>query len=340
MGKVRFGIIGTGFIAGQIASAIERSENADLVAVSSRSRDNAEAFVMDRPGVAAVQGAETLFARDDIDAVFIAPPTVNKEALALEAVRQGKHILVDKPFVDAASVSRMTEATMTKGLVFMDGTHFVHHPRTHIIRANAEEQLGVPQSLYSAFYFPFSERDNIRFDPDQEPTGALGDLAWYSMRAILEYLNPQGELSVVSAIAVRDAPKNAVMRIAGILGFESGETASFDCGYTVGAIVMDLSILGSKGMITMDDFVLDWQRSIAFEDSTIKPGYTYRTGLGNRSAFAFIETPTNVAQEVSMIDDFADLVAKGDAESRQQWAKASLRTQHLLDAVWCKVDAG
>lgn len=36
------------------------------------------------------------------------------------------------------------------------------------------------------FYFPFSDRENIRFDPTDEPMGAVGDMAWYSMRAVVE----------------------------------------------------------------------------------------------------------------------------------------------------------
>ena len=48
------------------------------------------------------------------------------------------------------------------------------------------ELIGFPRSLHTMFYFPFSDRENIRFDPTDEPMGAVGDMAWYSMRAVVE----------------------------------------------------------------------------------------------------------------------------------------------------------
>src|SRR6476659_9735856 len=127
--EVRFGIVGTGMIAGVVADALAKARNAKLIAVSSRRIDNAQNFVSKRQGVAAVQGVEALLNRGDIDAVYIATPTVAKEEIALLAIEAGKHVLVDKPFIDQASVTRMTEAAAARNVLFMDATHFVHHPR-------------------------------------------------------------------------------------------------------------------------------------------------------------------------------------------------------------------
>src|SRR5262245_15403817 len=126
--RLGFGIVGPGFIAGVIADAIAKSTNARLTAVSSRRLENAQAFVVKHPGVAAVQGIEPLFGRAGVEAIYIASPTVAKEAIALAAIQAGKHVLVDKPFHDNASVVRMTTAAAARGVAFMDATHFVHHP--------------------------------------------------------------------------------------------------------------------------------------------------------------------------------------------------------------------
>ena len=108
MARVGFGIVGPGFIAGVIADAIANSGNARLTAVSSRRIENARTFTASRQGVAAVQGVDGLLARPDVDAVYVATPTVAKEEIALAALAAGKHVLVDKPFVDRASVLRVT----------------------------------------------------------------------------------------------------------------------------------------------------------------------------------------------------------------------------------------
>ena len=334
MSQIGFGIVGTGFIAGVVADAISRSANARLAAVSSRRIENARKFTAERLGAAPVQGIDGLLARADVDAVYIATPTVAKEEIALAAIAAGKHVLVDKPFLDHASALRMTLAAAAKGVVFMDATHFVHHPRTAAIRAACAERIGSPRSLHTTFYFPFADRDNICFDPTQEPMSALGDMAWYSMRAVVEYLRPEGRITKVVVAPERDPGTGAIVRASGLIAFDGGQVSTFDVGYTAGTILMDLQLLGTKGAIGMDDFVLDWEGSFAFRNPEIKAGYTHRTGMATRKDATFVPTPSNTAQEVAMIEDFAALAASGDAARRSAYADASLKTQEYLDALW------
>jgi len=329
-----FGIVGTGMIAGVIAEALSTAKNARLRAVSSRQIGNAQKFVAKRPGVEAVQGLEALLRREDVDAVYIAIPTVAKEATALAAIAAGKHVLVEKPFADLASLRRMTEAAAAKGVLFMDATHFVHHPRTAAIRAATAEKIGAPRSLHTVFYFPFSDRANIRFDLKQEPMTALGDMAWYSMRAVVEYLRPAGRITRVATVPERDLQTNAVVRASGLIAFDSGETSTFDIGYTAGTVLMDLQLLGTTGVMAMDDFVLDWASSWAFKDADNKTGYSHRTGMATRKDFSFVPTPADTPQEVAMIETFATLATSGSDAERAAYAAASLKTQEYLDALW------
>src|SRR5437773_1909761 len=145
-----FGIVGTGMIAGVLAEALSKAKNARLIAVSSRRLENAASFVAKYPGAIPVQGTEALLNREDVEAIYIATPTVAKEAIALAAIAAGKHVLVEKPFIDRASVSRMTNAAAVKGVVFMDATHFVHHPRTAAIQGATAEKIGSPRSLHTS----------------------------------------------------------------------------------------------------------------------------------------------------------------------------------------------
>jgi predicted dehydrogenase len=337
MAQFGFGIVGTGFIAGVIADAISKADNARLSAVSSRKIENARGFVAERPGTAAVQGVEELLKRDDVDAVYVATPTVAKEKIALAAIAAGKHVLVDKPFDGHASAARMTKAAAEKGLVFMDATHFVHNPRTAAIQKAIAEKIGSPRSLHTAFYFPFSDYDNIRFDPKQEPTGALGDMAWYSMRAVVEYLRPKGKITSALAVPERYAPTGAVVRVSGLIAFDSGEISTFDVGWTAGTIVQDLLLSGTTGMIGMDDFVLDWTNGFLFHRAEIPAGYTHRTGMATRSEIAFVPTPAKIGQEVAMVEDFAILARSGNASQRAAYIEASLKTQEYLDALWSTI---
>src|SRR5208283_4686001 len=257
-----------------------------------------------------------------------------KEQTALAAIAAGKHVLVDKPFVSHASLMRMINAAAAKGVAFMDATHFVHHPRTAAIQAAIAEKIGSPRSLNTTFYFPFSDRTNIRYDVKAEPMGAIGDMAWYSMRAVVEYVRPQGQITKVAAVAERDPATTSVVRASGLIAFDSGEVSTFDIGYTAGVTIMDLQLLGTSGVICMDDFVLDWTNSFAFKNPDIKPGYFHRTGMATRKDVSFIVTPSNIPGEVAMIEKFAEMCASGNAARWTESAAASLKTQEYLDAIW------
>jgi hypothetical protein len=119
-----------------------------------------------------------------------------------------------------------------------------------------------------------------------------------------------------------------------LIAFEGGRVSTFDVGYTAGTIIMDLQLLGTTGVIGMDDFVLDWESSFAFKDSDVKSGYVHRTGMATREDATFVPTPSKTAQETAMIEDFAELAVSGDAALRASYAEASLKTQEYLDALW------
>jgi predicted dehydrogenase len=310
--QLGFGIVGTGMIAGIIADAIDNSTNAKLIAVSSRKIDTAQSFVAKRQRVAAVQGIDDLLARADVDAVYIAIPTAPKEETAVAAMAAGKHVLVDKPFVNHSSLLRMTDAAAAKGVAFMDATHFVHHSRTAAIQAAGVEKIGSPRSLNTKFYFPLSDRSNIRYNEKLEPMGALGDLAWYSMRAVVEYLRPQGRITKVVTVAERDAETTSVVRASGLIAFDGGEVSTFDVGYTAGAVIMN---------------------------PDIATGYFHRTGMANRKDVTFVPTPSNTSAQVAMIQTFAEVAAFGDAARRAAFAASSLKTQLYLDAIWAAADS-
>ena len=334
MGDFGFGIVGTGMIAGVIAHSLASAHGTRLAAVSSRSQASADAFVAAYDGVSAVQGVEALLTLEAVEAVYVATPTTAKEAIALQAIAAGKHVLVDKPYTSEASAQRMIDAAAAKGLLFMDATHFTHHPRTFAIKDALEDRIGAPKSLHTAFYFPMQERDNIRLNTSAEPMGALGDMAWYSMRAAHEYLQPTGTVGHATVLADHDLQTGAIVRASGLIGFTSGEAATFDVGYTAGTAILDLSLVGTSGMIAMDDFVLDWTNSFASQNPSIPCGYVYRTGMGDRSEFSYIETPSEIPQDVLMMERFAAFATAGPSEDWLICAEAARRTQRYLDALW------
>ena len=322
---MRWGIVGTGGIANSMAPRIKEAAGCELAAVSSRRMQSAQEFA-GRHGVPkSFDSWQEMAASDDVDALYIATPTSVKEDIGLTALENGKHILVEKPFADLPSVQRMTAVCRHKGLVFMDGTHFVHHPRTLQIRERRGELLEWPWSVSSAFKFNLRDRGNIRFNPELEPMGAIGDAGWYNMRAAVEYLEPDVEPVAISAFLRRDAGTKAVISGSGVIRFDDGSTTTWDCGFDSGSVVMDLRITGTGGVINIDNFLSnDRDGSASFQ---YKKG-----GWGPGAVKEQITVPGTATSSTLMFRDFAAMV--DDAAAREASMRASERTQRLLDASW------
>lgn len=322
---LRWGIVGTGSIAGAMAPHIRTAEGAEVAAVSSRRMASAREFAGEHGAARAFDSWEEMIGSDGVDAVYVATPTSVREAICVAAANAGKHVLGEKPFASLESVQRIAAACRGNDVGFMDGTHFVHHPRTAEIRRRTGELIGPALSLASAFQVPLEDRDNIRFDPGLEPMGALGDLGWYNLRAAVEYLSPDARLSEARTFLRRDPDSGAAVAASGVMRFSDGSTTTFHVGFESGAVIMDLRLTGPDGAIVLDDFVAN--------DADGSASYTFRKGgFGADRIAEEITVPARATAPQMMFEDFATMVA--DTDYRERSITATERTQGLLDAAW------
>ena len=324
MKTLRWGIVGTGGIANSMAGMIRMADAAAIGAVSSRRMESAEEFSKDHDVPNAFDSWQEMIDSDAVDAIYVATPTSVREEICIAAARRGKHVLGEKPFASLPSVERIVQACRDNDVAFMDGTHFVHHPRTLDIKKHREERLGFVWSVASAFQFMLADRGNIRFNPELEPMGAIGDAGWYNMRAAVEYLPPDVVLDTVSAHLRRDSETGAAISGTGVLEFTDGSTSTWNCGFDSGGVVMDLRVTGTKGVINIDDFLGQNRDGSA--------DFLYRTGGWSDAASEEITIPSAKPGAALMFEDMA--AAAQDPSLRNQWMTATERTQALLDAAW------
>ncbi len=95
-GTVRFGILGAGMIANIHAQAIRTLPDAYLAGVADVNTAGAEAFA-GRYGIAAYPDYEAMLADDAIDVICICTPSGFHAQQALQAIRCGKHVVLEKP---------------------------------------------------------------------------------------------------------------------------------------------------------------------------------------------------------------------------------------------------
>jgi predicted dehydrogenase len=323
---IRWGIVGTGSIANSMARTMKLASRTELAAVSSRKMETAKQFATTHgvPGV--YDSWEKMLSSKVVDAVYVATPTSVREEIWVFAATHGKHVLGEKPFANLPSLRRITTACRKSGVGFMDGTHFAHHPRNAQIKATMREKIGRPMSVDSAFQFSLTDAENIRLNPELEPYGAIGDAAWYNMRAAVEYTAPGVNLVGVDAYARRDK-RNAVIGGSGVIAFDDGSTTTWNCGFDSGAACMDLRISGTDGQFSLRDYV--------FIPGSGPAEYDFRKGgFGDGGTFERISVPSAKPASALMFEDFAAMV--GNAALFEASVSSSERTQEWLDAIWNK----
>lgn len=129
---MKFALIGAGMIGALRADALRRADKASLAGVHDLDEARAKAVAPEARFFAKV---EDLLSDPEIEAVVISTPPQFHEPLAVEALRQGKHVLVEKPMaatVDACQ--RMLEAAKAADRLLMVGFNQRYFDALKVVR--------------------------------------------------------------------------------------------------------------------------------------------------------------------------------------------------------------
>ncbi len=116
-----------------VYSSDDRKLAGDLTAIQGNLGGAGE--YLDFSGVAKYREIEPLLASREIDAVDICLPTDLHAAVAIEALRAGKHVLVEKPMaLDGVSADAMSAEARTRGRILMTAQVLRFSPAYAILR--------------------------------------------------------------------------------------------------------------------------------------------------------------------------------------------------------------
>lgn len=123
---MRVGIVGCGLIGHKRARALGEHR---LAAVADTNPERARQLAGAFPGCVAAEGWRQLVTRDDIDLVVVATTNDALAPVTQEAVRHGKHVLVEKPGArKAAELAGVIEAARAARVVVKVGFNHRFHP--------------------------------------------------------------------------------------------------------------------------------------------------------------------------------------------------------------------
>ena len=196
---INWGIIGTGHMANIFADSIRETENAKLVAVSSRTKKSLEIFG-DRFNVhrnLRFITNEAICKSEDIDAIYIS--TLNSthfDLIKLCAVNK-KNILCEKPFcLNLVEAKELQKIIKTNDVMFFEAIAYLSHSQTtNIFDIINNDEIGEVISIESSFGFKVRKiKPESRLFNKKLGGGAILDVGCYPMSFISLFLKNENKI--------------------------------------------------------------------------------------------------------------------------------------------------
>lgn len=248
MGTLRWGILGTGWIAHAQTSDL-LANGFTVTAVGSRTADAARAFA-DEFGIRTAWGSyEDLVADDDVDVVYVSTPHPLHAPNATLALNAGKHVLIEKPFaLNAGEARRLTSLAEGRGLVALEAmwTRFLPH-MVRIRELLAAGVIGEVRTLLADHNQKLSTDPLSRILNPVLGGGALLDLGIYPVSLAHDLVGTP--LSVLAHAAMTTTGVDRQTAI--VLGFDGGRQAVLHAALDTRG-PNRATILGTAGSIEID----------------------------------------------------------------------------------------
>lgn len=321
-------VVGAGYWGPNLIRNFRGSPDWDLVAVCDLDQERARHVIGRRSTVEIETSFDALLARTDIDAVAIATPAHTHAALALAAIRAGKHVVVEKPLADSSIAARkMVAEAEAAGVVLMIDHTYCYTPAVQYIRD------AIDQGMLGDILYIDSTRINLGLvQPDVD---VFWDLAPHDL-SILDFVLPGG-LRPETVSATGSDPLGAGRACVGYLTMplSGGGIGHVAVNWLSPTKIRQFVVGGSRRTLVWDD--LNPQQRIAVYDRGVDLNST-PTEIGERTATTIsyrlgdVIVPALPEKEALslMVAEFAASIRDGRAPRTD--GRAGLRVLSVLEA--------
>jgi predicted dehydrogenase len=238
------GVIGYGYWGPNLVRNFAEVEGAKVVAVSDLRSERLSRVRSRYPAIKTTTDCRDLFADATIDAIAIATPVSSHFDLAMEALKAGKHALVEKPMTLTSEQGlRLVEEARHRDRVLMVDHTFVYMGAVKKIKELVQNgELGV-------IHYYDSTRVNLGLF--QHDVNVIWDLAVHDL-SIMDFILDLAPVAV-SATGVSHVDNNPENIAYVTLFFDSSLIAHVNVNWLSPVKVRQTLIGGSNKMIVFDD---------------------------------------------------------------------------------------
>jgi len=244
---IRFGVIGYGYWGPNIVRNLSSLDSTRVVAICDKSEPALRRARQLYPGAHCTDDASELLTSPDIDAIAVITPVWTHFELAKSALKNGKHVFVEKPFTStSAQAEELINLAEQKNLQIMVDHTFLFTGAVRKIR-----QLIDDNTLGKLYYYD-STRVNLGLF--QHDVNVLWDLAPHDL-SIVDYLIGERAEAIV---ATGEKHLNGLTDVAYLTAyFPDNVIAHVNVNWLSPVKVRTTLIGGEKKMVVWNDLEVD-----------------------------------------------------------------------------------
>lgn len=237
-------IIGYGYWGPNLLRNFSERDDCEVKLVCDLRQERLNAVRKSYPSICAVNAPDDALNDKTIDAVCIATPAYTHYELARKALKNGKHVMIEKPMTSKTSEAEklVNLAVQKKKLLMVDHT-FLYTGAVIAIKQIVENG-----SIGKIKYFDSTRINLGLFQPD---INVIWDLAPHDI-SILNHLVKEQPASV-NATGISHTHTGLENMAFLTLNYQSNLIGHFNCSWTAPVKIRKILIGGSKKMILFDD---------------------------------------------------------------------------------------
>lgn len=329
MRKIRCAVVGLGYWGPNLVRNVAATPDAEIRALCERDSGRLERVALQFRNARATSEFQDVLSDPEIDAVLIATPVSSHFGLAIEALRAGKHVFVEKPLASTVvEAEQLVQEAQRSDRVLMVDHVFVYTPAVRRVRKLIDE------GAIGEIYYYDSVRVNLGLF--QHDVNVIWDLAVHDL-SILDYIIDERP-TAISAVAARHLPGRPENIAYLTCFFPSGLIGHVHVNWLAPVKMRRTLIGGSRKMIVYDDIEPDekiklYDRGVS-NNETADPNLQLGYRLGDMWAPMLGRTEALA----NSIGHFVDCIREGGTPFTD--GRCGLRITRLLDAATRSMNSG